>query len=322
MTDLQSQPIAVAADEQALIAPGEMATEARSQWTMFLRRFLRHKPAMVALVVLVVLYLLCMFAAHWTFFPNNPQLTSKVLEGSKQGPSTVHWFGTDENGRDVMTRLMYAGKVSLNVGLFVALISGSIGVAIGSVAGYFGGIADQILMRVTDLFLVVPAIAILAMAQQGLQGKDLPIVGVLSQQVLMVSILSILFWQQMARVVRGLILSIKEKEFVEAAKASGATSPRIIIRHILPNIIGPIAVNITLVVGAAIVSESTLSFLGFGLRPPATSWGVMLSAGESYTGTPYAYLIYFPALALLLTVLAVNFLGDGLRDAFDPQAKH
>jgi peptide/nickel transport system permease protein len=322
MTDLQSQPIAVAADAQALAMPGDMAPEARGQWTMFLRRFLRHKPAMASLLVLVVLYVLCMLANRWAFFPNNPQLTSKVLDGSLQGPTAVHWFGTDENGRDLMTRLLYAGRVSLNVGLFVAIISGGIGVTIGSIAGYFGGIADQMLMRVTDLFLVVPSIAILAMAQNGLQGKSLPVVGVVSQQVLMVGVLSVLFWQQMARVVRGLILSIKEKEFVEAAKASGAGSARIIIRHILPNIVGPIAVNITLVVGAAIVSESTLSFLGFGLRPPAASWGVMLASGESYVGTPHAYLIYFPSLALLLTVLAVNFLGDGLRDAFDPQAKH
>ena len=136
-------------------------------------------------------------------------------------------------------------------------------------------------------------------------------------------VLSILFWMQMARVVRGLILSLKEKEFVEAARASGASSFRIITRHILPNIIGPIAVNITLVVGLAIVAESTVSFLGFGLRPPAVSWGVMLSNGESSIGTPNAYLIYFPGLAILLTVLCVNFLGDGLRDAFDPQSgKH
>jgi len=299
-----------------------MAPEARSQWSMFLRRLLRHKPAMIALFVLVAMYIIVMFSSSLAFFPNNPQLTGEVLAGAKQGPTAVHWFGTDENGRDVMTRIMHAGRVSLNVGLFVALISGLIGVTIGSMAGYFGGIVDQLLMRVTDLFLVVPAIAILAMAQQGLQGRRFPVVGVLSQQVLIVAVLSILFWQQMARVVRGLILSIKEKEFVEAAQASGAGSPRIIIRHILPNIIGPVAVNITLVVGAAIVSESTLSFLGFGLRPPAASWGVMLSNGQSYVGTPQAYLIYFPALALLFTVLAVNFLGDGLRDAFDPQAKH
>lgn len=322
MTDLQSQAIGQEADRAAVVTGGEMPSEGRSQWRTFLRRFLRHRPAMVALVVLVLLYLVAMFARHVAFYPIDPPLTSEVLDGARKGPTLAHWFGTDENGRDVLTRMMYAGRVSLNVGLFVALISGTLGVIIGSLAGYFGGVVDQLLMRITDLFLVVPAIAVLAMAQYGLQNKDLPVVGVLSPPVLMVAVLSVLFWQQMARVVRGLILSIKEKEFVEAAKASGATSARIIVRHILPNIVGPIAVNMTLVVGAAIVSESTLSYLGFGLRPPDVSWGVMLSNGESFVGTPQAYLVYFPALALLVTVLAVNFLGDGLRDAFDPQAKH
>jgi peptide/nickel transport system permease protein len=322
VTDLQSQPIGVAADGAAAGAPPvEMSREGRSQWGMILRRFLRHKSAVLALFVLVALFLLVTFADQVSFFPNNPVLTSKVLDAKLQGPSAAHWLGTDPNGRDVLTRILHAGSVSLNVGLFVALISGGIGIAIGSVAGYFGGILDQILMRITDLFLVLPAIAVLAMAQ-GLQTKDLPVVGRPSAPTLMVIVLSLLFWQQMARVVRGLILSIKEKEFIEAARASGAGSARIIIRHILPNIVGPIAVNVTLVVGAAIVSESTLSFLGFGLKPPDVSWGVMLASGEDYVGTSTAYLVYFPALALLLTVLAVNFLGDGLRDAFDPQAKH
>ena len=177
-------------------------------------------------------------------------------------------------------------------------------------------------MRITDLFLIVPAIAVIAMAQKGLINQRFPLVGKLSSSTLITVILSFLFWQTIARVMRSLFLSIKEKEFVEAARASGASSWRVMFRHILPNIVGPIAVNTTLVVGAAIVIESTLSFLGFGVQPPQVSLGTMLSQSESAVGTHTSYLIYYPGLVLLVIVLCVNFLGDGLRDAFDPQSSH
>jgi peptide/nickel transport system permease protein len=176
-------------------------------------------------------------------------------------------------------------------------------------------------MRFTDLFLVVPALAVLMMAQKGLSQKA--VFGHrFSSTNLIIIILSFLFWQTIARVVRGVFLSLKEKEFVEAARASGASSLRIITRHMLPNTIGPIAVNTTLVVGLAILTESTLSFLGFGVTPPTVSWGNMLAQSEGAVGTSLAYLVYFPGLAILVTVLAVNFLGDGMRDAFDPQSIH
>jgi peptide/nickel transport system permease protein len=320
MSQLETQPTSAEVTATAEVAP-DLADEAvRSQWRLFLRRFLRHKPAVVALFVLLALYVLVTFAKQVSPYPISPELNAETLANSYKSPNAQNWFGTDENGRDVLTRVIHAGRVSLNVGIFVALISGVVGVAVGSLAGFFGGILDQFLMRLTDLFLLVPSIAILSMAQQGLQSKELPVVGRLSPTVLIIGILSILYWMQMARVVRGLMLSLKEKEFVEAARASGASSFRIITRHILPNIIGPIAVNVTLVVGLAILTESTVSFLGFGLKPPAVSWGTMLNNGVSFTGTPQAYLLYFPGLALLLTVLCVNFLGDGLRDAFDPQS--
>ena len=320
MTQLETQPASVEIGTATEAAP-DIADEAvRSQWRLFLRRFLRHRPAVAALLVLLALYAGVLFAEQISPYPINPELNAETLADSYKPPSAKHWFGTDENGRDVLTRVIHAGRVSLNVGLFVALISGVVGVAIGSIAGFFGGVLDQVLMRTTDLFLLVPSVAILSMAQQGLSAKELPVVGRVSPTVLMIVILSLLFWMQMARVVRGLMLSLKEKEFVDAARATGASSFRIVTRHILPNIIGPIAVNITLVVGLAIVAESTVSFLGFGLKPPAVSWGTMLNNGENTIGTPSAYLIYFPGLALLLTVLCVNFLGDGLRDAFDPQS--
>src|SRR5436190_20791062 len=314
-------PVEIGGPEGPPLAPAHLEPVARSQWQLFLRRFLKHKLAVAALVVLILLYIVCFFAPQLAPYPLNPKLTSEVLAGASKGPSAAHWFGTDELGRDQLTRIMYAGQISLRVGLFVALASTLIGTALGSVAGFFGGWIDQLLMRVTDLFLVVPGLAILAMAQKGLSGKSL--LGFhLSSTSLIILILSFLFWQTIARVVRGLFLSLKEKEYVEAARASGARSGRIIVRHMLPVIIGAIAVNTTLVVGYAIVTESTLSFLGFGIQPPAVSWGTMLNQSEGAVGTPQAYLIYFPGLALLVTVLAVNFLGDGLRDAFDPQSQH
>lgn len=321
MSQLETQPVSVELSASADNVSDLADDAVRSQWRLFVRRFLRHRPAVVALLILLVLYVCVLFAKQVSPYPISPELNAETLANSYKPPNAQHWFGTDENGRDVLTRVIHAGRVSLNVGIFVALISGIVGIAIGSLAGFFGGVLDQLLMRVTDLFLLVPGIAILSMAQHGLESKELPVVGRVSPTVLIIGILSLLYWMQMARVVRGLMLSLKEKEFVEAARASGASSFRIITRHILPNIIGPIAVNVTLVVGLAIVAESTVSFLGFGLKPPAVSWGTMLNNGNNFTGTPNAYLLYFPGLALLLTVLCVNFLGDGLRDAFDPQSK-
>ena len=293
---------------------------AQANWRLVLRRFLHHRVAVVALVVLCLLFLAVIFAGQVARYPLNPN-PLPVLEANR-GPSVAHWFGTDELGRDQMTRILYAGRLSLTIGLSVAIFSSIIGTVIGSFAGYFGDWVDQVLMRLTDLFLIVPAVAVIAMAQKGLSGVSFPVVGVLSSSTLIILILSFLFWQTIARVVRGLFLSMKEKEYVEAARASGASSWRVMFRHILPNIIGPIAVNTTLVVGAAIITESTLSFLGFGIQPPQVSLGSMLSQSESAVGTSTAYLIIWPGLFLLVTVLCVNFLGDGLRDAFDPQSTH
>jgi peptide/nickel transport system permease protein len=307
-----------AVDSAGLVPGAE--PEARSQWQLFWRRFFRHKLAVVAGFVLIGLYLCALFAPQIAPYELHPQLNAETLLQARQGPSGEHWFGTDELGRDQLTRVLFAGRVSLMVGLVVALVSTLLGATIGALAGYFGRWIDQLLMRITDLFLVVPALAILMMAQKGLAGRKIFFGNALSSQNLIILILSFLFWQYIARVVRGVILSLKEREFVEAARASGASSFRIITRHILPNTIGPIVVNTTLVVGLAILTESTLSFLGFGVQTPTVSWGNMLDQSKGAIGTPNAYLVYFPGLAILLTVLSVNFLGDGMRDAFDPQS--
>lgn len=284
----------------------------RSQWQLFWRRLLRHRMAVVAAVVLAILGLTAIFASQIAPYPLHPRLEGKLLLEARHGPSLKHWFGTDELGRDQFTRIIYAGRISLVIGLAVALISTFVGTAIGAVAGYVGGIVDNLLMRLTDLVLVVPALAILLMAGKYFGGSVTVIVFILSG----------LFWMPVARVVRGVFLSLKQKEFVEAARASGASGVRIVVRHMLPNTVGPIAVNTTLVVGLAIITESTLSFLGFGVQPPTVSWGNMLAQSEGSVGTSTAYLIYFPGLFLLLTVLAINYLGDGLRDALDPQSVH
>jgi peptide/nickel transport system permease protein len=280
---------------------------ARSQWALVRRRFFKHKVAIASIVVLLALVVLCFGAG---FFARYESTDQDLLLGPV-GPNTDHWFGTDQLGRDQFSRILEAGQISLKIGFAVAVISTALGTAIGAFAGYFGRATDQVLMRITDLFLIVPAIAILAVALEKWGHGDTVIILVLAG----------LFWMYVARVVRGEVLSLKEKEFIEAARASGASANRIIVRHIVPNIIGPIMVNVTLGVAAAIITESTLSFLGFGVQPPQASWGSMLAEAQGYVGSSQAYLIYAPALMILITVLAVNFIGDGLRDAFDPQSE-
>ena len=275
---------------------------------LFWRRFCRHRLALVGAAVLVILALAAALAPLLTPFPINPTLDSKTLAQARLAPSLHHWFGTDELGRDQFTRILYGARISLTLGLIVALASTTIGTAVGALAGYFGGRVDQVLMRLNDLLLVIPGLAVLMIAQKGLGG---------SLRVIVLT-LSLLFWHTVARVVRGVFLSMRETEFVEAARASGASGLRIVVAEMLPNAIGPICVNITLAVGTAILTESALSFLGFGLQPPAVSWGTMLAQSRGAVGTRLAYLVYSPGLAILVTVLAVNFVGNGLRDAFDP----
>ncbi|MEO7555740.1 MAG: ABC transporter permease [Acidimicrobiales bacterium] len=299
-----THPEPVSADGGRPTAP---EPPARSQWQLVRRRFFRHRLAMVGGAVLIALCVVCFGAKTFAFYDKNHQ---DLLLGPTS-PSKEHWMGTDQIGRDLLTEILYAGRVSLKIGLAVALISTVIGTIIGSIAGYFGKLSDQLLMRTTDLFLVVPQLAILAIALKYFGQSVNPIIFVLAG----------LGWTYIARVVRGQVLSVKEKEFVEAARASGASSARIIVRHILPNCIGPILVNATLAIAAAIVTESTLSFLGFGIIPPDTSWGNMLSSAEGNFNNN-THLLYYPGLMILVTVLCVNFLGDGLRDAFDPQSRH
>lgn len=283
----------------------------RSQWQLFRRRFLHHRMAVFSMGLLIILIAAC-FSAHW--------LAPYALNWRNDGlnataPGTMHWLGTDSSGRDIYSNILYGGQISLKIGLAVALVSTLIGTLVGAIAGWYGKLVDATLMRVTDLFLVVPQLAVLAIGLKFLTPKDK---GPSATAIIVVLVL--VFWMPIARVVRAQVLSLREKEFVEAARAAGANPVRIIFFHILPNCLGPIFVAATLAVAAAILTEAALSFLGFGLVPPKTSWGTMISDAYGSVQNPNLwYIIIFPGLAIFLTVFAINFIGDGLRDALDPQ---
>jgi peptide/nickel transport system permease protein len=234
--------------------------------------------------------------------PNTQDLQSVL-----QSPSADHWFGTDQLGRDVFSRVLHGGRVSVLVGLTVAISSGLVGGIVGSLAGYFGGWLDALLMRITDLFLSMPVLVVLIVASASLGGTVGDIIVVLTM----------FFWMNGARIVRGVFLSLKEKEFVEAARCSGLSDFRIIASHLFPNAVGPITISVTLSVAISILAESALSFLGFGVQLPTATWGNLLNEAQTFT-LSHPWLVWPPGIAILLTVLAVNFLGDGLRDALDP----
>jgi ABC-type dipeptide/oligopeptide/nickel transport system permease subunit len=284
----------------------EMKT--RSQWSYARTRFLRHRLAMGGLVGLVIFFGAGIFANYLAPYPVDKIDLTRVLQ-----PPTVagnHWFGTDEIGRDFLSRVLYGIRTSEEVGFFVAVVSSIIGLTIGALAGYFGGLLDNILMRITDLILTLPLLAILLTAA-ALLGEG--------SQWRVSIILALFLWTTIARVVRGVFLSLREKEYVEAAKASGAGDLRIMFRHILPNTLGPVVVAGTLAVALAILTEAALSFLGFGIKPPTTSLGVLVASGEN---NPQKWWVtVFPGLTIVAIVLCINFMGDGLRDALDPQQR-
>ena len=283
--------------------------KARSQWGYALRRFLRHRLAMGSLVVLLFLGLVALFPDFFAPYAfDEPDFLSITLPPTTEGN---HFLGTDFLGRDTLSRIIYGLRTSLWVALVVSLLATVIGTTIGAVAGYFGGWADNVLMRLTDLVLTLPGLAVLLTISVYVGQGDPKRVAI---------ILALLFWTAFARIVRGTFLSLREKEFVEAAKASGAGDGRIIIRHILPNAVGPIIVNATLIVAAAVLTEAALGFLGFGVQPPNPALGVLINEGQS-EGLKFWWLVTFPGLVIVLIALCVNFVGDGLRDALDPQQR-
>jgi peptide/nickel transport system permease protein len=269
------------------------------------RQFIAHRLALVGSVMLIAFVLLAAFAPLLTpYSPSEPDLFNQFAP-----PSLQHLLGTDPLGRDVLTRLLYGARVSLLVGLASALIATVIGVIVGAVAGYYGGWIDNLLMRLVDLLLAFPAIFLLLILFATIQ-RSLAIV---------ILFLGLFGWLYLARIVRGEFLSLRERDFISASRALGASNARLIARHLVPNVTGAIIVSFTLDVALFMLAEGTLSFLGFGVPDSTPTWGNMLNGASSYY-TRAPLLTIAPGIAITLAVLAVNFIGDGLRDALDPRS--
>ncbi len=273
---------------------------------MAIRRFLRHRLALIGLAIIAIIAAISILAP--VIAPTDPLKVD--LAFFRKPPSAVHWLGTDSAGRDVLSRLIFAGQVSLTVGLVAALMSSSIGLVLGSIAGIYGGWIDAAIMRLTDVVLSFPALVVI-----------ITVVALVGPSVFTVVLgIGLFFWPTACRIVRGLALSLREQDFILAARALGATEVQLIGRHLIPSVLSPLTVTATFAVAQAILLEAALSFLGLGVRPPQPSWGNMLSDAQSLTileSMPWLWLP--PGLAIALTVLAINFIGDGLRDALDPR---
>ena len=281
---------------------------------VILRRFFKHKLAGIAIAVLSILVIAAIFAFLSPYSP-----TEQEPSNSFQKADAIHWFGTDELGRDLFTRILYGGRVSLAVGLVSTFLSIALGVLVGALSGYFGGWVDSVLMRVTDAFLTFPTIFVLILLGAFL--REQPIPWLKNSVLIVIIIIAALSWMWPARLVRGLFLVLREREFVTATRALGGSDARIIILHILPNCIGPILVSGTLQMASAIITESGLSYLGFGVQPPTPTWGSILSTAQDQVFRA-PWLAFYPGVMIFITVMAINYIGDGLRDAFDPYVIH
>jgi len=293
---------AITTPDAKLATEGKRLTQRQRTW----RRFASHKGALFGVAVVVGLVIMAL-AANW-ITPYNPNETNLRLRGAP--PSMEHIFGNDDIGRDILSRIIYGSRVALMVGLFSTTIAVSIGVLVGALAGYFGGIVDAVLSRLIDTLMAFPILALL-----------LTLSAVLGQSLRnVIIIVGITFWASYARVIRAEVLSLRERDYVLAARASGASDIRIIMQHIVPNAIGPVIILASLAIGGVIIFESALSFLGMGISRPTPSWGTMLSDGREHIRN-YPHIAIAPGLAISITVLAFNLIGDGLRDALDPRER-
>jgi peptide/nickel transport system permease protein len=287
------------------------AREQKTMLTMVWQRFRRHPGAIAGAVILAILVLGVLLVPLSPYDPEASDMANRL-----QPPSLQHPFGTDPLGRDLLTRVLYGGRISLTVGLMVVVITLAIGIPVGAVAGYSGGWVDNVLMRITDAALSLPTLLVLILLSAILRETELPFVQK-NNVVTIAVVIGILSWMTVARLVRAAFLAIREMEFVTSARSVGASNLRIMVRHILPNAVGPIIVESTLEIGYAIMQEAGLSFLGFGIQPPTPSWGNLLSNAPEHL-TKHPWLSIFPGLMIFLTIISVNYIGDGLRDAFDP----
>lgn len=285
---------------------GAGSTGRRGEIRQFWRTFSRNQLAMCGggvVAVLVVLAVIAPLLAPWD--PNRPD-TKKILVA----PSSSHWFGTDPLGRDVLSRVLYGSRVSLSVGFVSVGIAATIGMLLGAAAGYYGGVVDNVVMRLVDLMLVFPRFFLL-----------LAVLAFLKPSIwTIMTVIGLTGWMGVARLVRAEFLTLREREFVIWSESVGARAPRIIFRHILPNAIAPILVAMTLGIPAAILTEAGLSFLGLGVQPPYATWGNILNDGRDYIEIAW-WLTLYPGLAILITVLSYNLMGEGIRDALDPRLR-
>ena len=312
MSDNTTQPAGEQAVEQAQ-AKEFSAAPSRTLWGDAFQRLRRNKLAVAGAIWIILMVIIAISADLWVpqTLGNPTQTDSTTMASmSRLPPSLEHPFGTDTLGRDVLCRVIYGARISLAVGVLATAISTIIGLVMGALAAYYGGIWDTIIMRLADIFLAFPyilfVIAMLAVIGPGIQNVFIAI--------------GILGWPSIARVFRSAILSVKENDYVDAARAMGASDARIIVRHIFPNSVASIVVYATMNIGGAILTESALSFLGMGVVPPDPSWGIMIQDGQTYLATQ-PWLMIMPGIAILTTVLAFTLLGDGLRDALDVKMK-
>ncbi|MED3623113.1 oligopeptide ABC transporter permease [Neobacillus thermocopriae] len=282
-----------------------------SPLAMARKKFLRNKLAMISLIFLVIVAIVSFLAPYIT----TADITKVNIGQMSLKPSSEHWLGTDKSGRDVFTRLLYGGRISLLVGISCTFFVVFIGTLIGSIAGYFGGIIDSLLMRFTDFILNFPFLVFVIVINAILFGK-------VSGLWVLIAVISLLYWGGVARIVRSKILSEKENEYITAAISIGCSPAKVIIKHLLPNILSTIIVQATITFATMIVIESALSYLGFGVPQEVPSWGNMLNSANEPDVLQYKLWIWVPpALLITLTILSINFIGEGLKDAFNPKSK-
>jgi oligopeptide transport system permease protein len=303
--------VTIAARTIDLVAPPRRQA---SLWGDAWRRLIRNKMAVVGGIVVAVLLLVALFAGQLA--PYDP--TKQDMMATFASPGATHLLGGDQLGRDQLSRLIYGARVAVTVGIFTQFVILAIGLPIGSIAALLGGQVDNLLMRLTDIVYAFPDLLLIILLSTALRGN--PLKSVWGGLLIMFFAIGIANWVGIARLTRGQLLSLKEREFVEAARALGASNGHIIVRHLLPNALGPIIVQVTFGIPFAIFTEATLSFLGLGITPPNPSWGSMIQDGYQAIFA-YPYLALGPALCIAATLLAFTFLGDGLRDALDPRTK-
>lgn len=295
-----------------------------SPWKVIWKRFRKHKLAVAGMVTIGLIALACYLAPLYA--PYDPvRDLSKDENGQilrNDPPSIEHLMGTDNIGRDVFTRLLYAGQISLSVAFIVTIISTIMGVVIGAFSGYYGGWIDDVIQRFVEFLITIPLLPLLLAFSALLRGITIPgLSPEWSSAVIITIILTVFGWMSASILIRGMVLSLRNQEFTEAAKALGLGSFGIILRHMIPNSLAPIIVSATLSLGGVIVLESALSFLGFGIQPPVPTWGNMLNEYQNEMWTQPAK-VFYPGLVIFICVLAFNYIGDGLRDAMDPRLKH